>query len=78
MIPRGKIHGWLIVITTIVIAFIYGYLAYFLFNRFQKIFPQENNTENRIVSCKDQKRDTILCICVAVLFILCTFVSGIG
>ena len=74
----GTITGWLIVVTIVVMILAYGYLAYFLFNRFQKTFPNSNGQDQAgTVSYNSQLRDTIFCIGVAVSFILCVLPAAI-
>ena len=75
----GVYQGWLIFITAGVMILVYGYLAYYLFNRFQtKSSTGNTDKRNTEISYVDQKRDTIFCICIVAAFIVCSFLAAVG
>ena len=75
----GSVKGWLIFVTSGVMIFVYGYVAYYLFNGFQ-IKSSKASSENlsKKISYTDQKRDTIFCIGIVAAFILCSFLAAVG
>ena len=75
----GELQSWLIFVTSAIMVFVYGYLAYFLFTRCQKNLSAANmHEQSKTKLYSDQKRDTIFCIGIATAFILCSLLAAIG
>ena len=75
-----RVLGWLIIANEVVIVCVYGYLAYFLSNRFHLTFSRMN-VEGQTLSknlYSYQKRETIFCIGIAAAFIFCSLLAAIG
>ena len=73
----GTIFGSLIIFTEVLMLSVYGYLAYFLCKRFQRV-SSDMDESTQINNYNDQKRDTILCIGIAAAFIICSFCAAIS
>ena len=82
LLPEAKFGayiGWSIFVAAAVMILVYGYLAYYLFNRFEtKSSKGGSDRRSKTISYVDQKRDTIFCICIVVTFIFCSFPVGVG
>ena len=75
----GTFQAWLIFTTAAAMILVYGYLAYYLFSRYQRILAKGNCCyQGKTISYHDQKRDINFCICIVVAFILCCFPSAVA